>query len=99
VDLYEKAGSARVGKQSQVGVLKSGHFHRRKVHVARSRRFVSSVDPSSKSVDSFGENIIQPHKIPSTDVFSEAAAFALLALAISVFSFFPRLFLLDSEVF
>jgi hypothetical protein len=72
---------------------------RRKVHVARSRRFVSSVDPSSKSVDSFGENIIQPHKIPSADVFSEAAAFALLALAISVFAFFPRLFLLDLEVF
>ncbi len=69
------------------------------LHVPR-RRFVSSVDLSSESVDSSGENIIQSHKITAERTsFSDAAAAALLAVPFRSLLSFLRLFLLDSEIF
>jgi hypothetical protein len=76
-------------------------FFRRRVisHCMRVAVSVQALRQMVKSVDSPFENFPRSNKIPSPEVLSHAAGYALLAIAVSVFAFFPQLFFLDLKVF
>ena len=52
-----------------------------------------------ESLDSSFKTFNRSNNIPSPEMFSHAAGYALFAVALSVFAFSPQLFFLDSKVF